>query len=91
MKPSEDNFSHRYLMSNPFSIYWNKNWTFQIVHMEGGIYIEAKGLGVLIRKPLLATESPFTAADNLVHSEDKNRKFLFNSWKSKRTKSSNWF
>ena len=59
--------------------------------MEGGIYIEAKGLGVLIRKPLLATESPFAAADNLVHSEDKNRKFLFNSWKSKRTKSSNWF
>ena len=78
-------------MNNPFSIYWNKNWTFQIVHMEGGIYIEAKGLGVLIRKPLLATESPFTAADNLVHCEDKNRKFLFNSWKSKRTKSSNWF
>lgn len=78
-------------MHNPFSIYWNKNWTFQIVHMEGGIYIEAKGLGVLIRKPLLATESPFTAADNLVLSEDKNRKFLFNSWKSKRTKSSNWF
>ena len=57
--------------------------------MEGGIYIEAKGLGVLIRKPLLATDSPFTAADNLVHSEDKNRKFLFNSWKSKRTNSSN--
>ena len=78
-------------MHNPFTIYWNKNWTFQIVHMEGGIYIEAKGLGVLIRKPLLATESPFTAADSLVHSEDKNRKFLFNSWKSKRTKSSNWF
>ena len=78
-------------MHNPFSIYWNKNWTFQIVHMEGGIYIEAKGLGVLIRKPLLANESPLTAADDLVHSEDKNRKFLLNSWKSQRTKSSNWF
>ena len=52
--------------------------------MEGGIYIEAKGLGVLIRKPLLATESPFTAADHLVHSEDKNRKFLSNSWKKRR-------
>ena len=70
-------------MNNPFSIYWNKNWTFQIVHMEGGIYIEAKGLGILIRKPLLATESRFTAADNLVYSEDKNRKSLFNSWKKK--------
>ena len=70
-------------MHNPFSIYWNKNWTFQIVHMEGGIYIEAKGLGVLIRKPLLATESPFAAADSLVCAEDKNRKSLFNSWKKK--------
>ncbi|AIQ97829.1 putative copper binding protein [Prochlorococcus sp. MIT 0801] len=57
--------------------------------MEGGIYIEAKGLGVLIRKPLLATESPLTAADDLVHSEDKNRNFLFNSWKSKRINISN--
>ena len=51
--------------------------------MEGGIYIEAKGLGGLMRKPLLATESPSTAADNLVYSEDKKRKSLFNSWKSK--------
>ena len=33
-------------ISNPFSLYWKKNWTFQIVHMEGGIYIEAKGLGL---------------------------------------------
>jgi hypothetical protein len=76
-------------MHNPFSVYWNKNWTFQIVHMEGGIYIEAIGLGALIRKPLLATDSPFTAADNLVYDEDKNRKFLFNSWKSKIINSSN--
>ena len=52
--------------------------------MEGGIYIEAKGLGVLIRKPLLASESPFTAADNLVYSEDRNRKSLFKAWKSKK-------
>ncbi len=57
--------------------------------MEGGIHIEAKGLGVLIRKPLLANESPLTAADDLVHSEDKNRKFLFNYWKSKSINSSN--
>ena len=57
--------------------------------MEGGVYIEAKGLGVLIRKPLLATESPLAAADNLVHNEDKNRKSLFNSWKSKKINSLN--
>ena len=50
--------------------------------MEGGIYIEAKGLGVLLRKPFLATENPLTAADKLVYSEDKNRKSLFKSWKS---------
>jgi len=71
-------------MHNPFSLYWNKNWTFQLVHMEGGIYLEAKGLGILIRKPFLPTENPFTAADNLVYSEDKNRKSLFNSWASKK-------
>ena len=70
-------------MNNPFTIYWNTSWTFQIVHMEGGIYIEAKGLGALLRKPLLATESPLTAADNLVYREDKNRESLINSWKSK--------
>ncbi len=40
---------------------------------EGCICIEAKGLVVLIRKPLFATKSPLTAADNLVYSEDKNR------------------
>ena len=52
--------------------------------MEGGIYLEAKGLGVLLRKPFLATENQFSAADDLVHNEDKNRKSLFNSWKSKK-------
>ena len=70
-------------MHNPFTVFWNKDWSFQIVHMEGGIYIEATGLGVKIRKPFLATESPLKAADNLVYGEDKNRKSLFNSWKSK--------
>ncbi|MBW3042442.1 copper-binding protein [Prochlorococcus marinus] len=70
-------------MTNPFSLYWNKNWTFQIVHMEGGIYLEAKGLGIQLRKPFLPTENPLIAADNLVCIEDKNRKSLFNSWKSK--------
>ncbi len=69
-------------MHNPFSIYWNKDWTFQIVHMEGGIYLEAKGLGILIRKPFLPNECLLTAADDLVYEEDKNRKSLFKSWKS---------
>tara|TARA_Y100001968_G_C19299350_1_gene688261 strand:+ start:772 stop:936 length:165 start_codon:yes stop_codon:yes gene_type:complete len=51
--------------------------------MEGGIYIEAKGMGVMLRKPFLATEKLLIAADKLVYSEDKNRKYLLNSWKSK--------
>ena len=71
-------------MKNPFYLYWNKNWTFKIVHMDGGTFIEAKGLGILIKKPFLPTESPIDAADNLIYREDKNRKSLFNSWKSKK-------
>ena len=55
--------------------------------MEGGIYLEAKGLGILLRKPYLATDNPLAAADDLVYGEDKNRKSLFNSWKSKQGKS----
>ncbi len=43
-------------ISNPFKLHWKKNWTFQIVHMEGGIHIEAKGL---------ETENPYTALGNL--------------------------
>ena len=69
--------------SNPFSLYWNKNCTFQIVHMEGGIHIEAKGLGVCLKAPFLPTENPMFAADSLICSEDKNRKSLYNSWKLK--------
>ena len=68
-------------MHNPFSLYWNKNWTFQIVHMEGGIYLEAKGLGIQLRKPFLPNENPLIAADNLVYGEDLYRKSLFKSWK----------
>tara|TARA_B100000700_G_C15017031_1_gene843790 strand:+ start:496 stop:663 length:168 start_codon:yes stop_codon:yes gene_type:complete len=52
--------------------------------MEGGIYLEAKGLGILIRRPFLPTENPLIAADKLVNSEDKNRKSLFNSWVSQK-------
>ena len=70
-------------MRNSFYLYWNKNWTFQIVHMEGGFFIEAIGLGVKLRKPFLATENPLAAADKLVYKEDKNRKSLYSSWNSK--------
>ena len=59
--------------------------------MEGGIYLEAKGLGILIRKPFLPNENPIIAADKLVYSEDKNRKSLFKSWKSTNFSNSNHF
>ena len=44
--------------------------------MEGEIYIEAKELWILIKKPVLATESPFNSVNNLVQSEDKNKIFI---------------
>ncbi len=84
LSPLNINQRHSGFMQNSFSLYWNKSWTFRIVHMEGGIYLEAKGLGILIRKPYLPTENLLNAADNLVYNEDKNRKYLFNSWKSNR-------
>ena len=67
--------------SNPFYLYWKRNWTFQIVHMEGGIHIEAIGLGVSLRAPYLPNDNPLIAADNLILREEKNRKSLYNSWK----------
>ena len=70
-------------ISNPFKLYWKKNWTFQIVHMEGGIHIEAKGLGVLLRSPFLPKDNPIIAAYRLILREEKNRKSLYNSWKLK--------
>ena len=71
------------IITNPFSLYWIKNWTFQIVHMEGGIFLEAKGLGVSLRAPFFPNENPLIAADSLILREEKNRRSLYNSWKMK--------
>ena len=71
-------------ISNPFSLYWKKSWTFQIVHMEGGIHIEAKGLGISVRAPFMPNDNPLIAADRLILREEQNRKSLYNSWKSKK-------
>ena len=70
-------------INNPFTLYWKKNWTFQIVHMEGGIHIEAKGLGISIRAPFEPNDNPMIAADSLILREEKNRQSLYNSWKLK--------
>ena len=71
-------------ISNPFKLHWKKNWTFQIVHMEGGIHIEAKGLGISIRAPFEPNDNPMIAADSLILREEINRKSLYSSWKLKR-------
>ena len=70
-------------ISNPFTLYWKKNWTFQIVHMEGGIHIEAKGLGISIRAPFEPNDNPMIAADSLILKEENSRQSLYNSWKLK--------
>ena len=59
-------------ISNHFSLYWNKNWTFQLVHMEGDIQIEAKGLGLYLKAPFLPNDNRILAAYNLIHKEEKN-------------------
>ena len=76
---------HAGYISNPFTLYWKKYWTFQIVHMEGGIHIEAKGLGISIRAPFEPDDNPMIAADSLILREEKNRKSLYSSWKLKRS------
>ena len=72
-------------ISNPFKLYWKKNWPFQIVHMEGGIHIEAKGLGISISAPFEPNDNPMIAADSLILREERNRQSLYNSWKFKRS------
>ena len=49
--------------------------------MEGGIHIEAKGLGISIRAPFEPNDNPMIAADSLILREEKNRQSLYNSWK----------
>ena len=58
-------------MANPFSVRWLEGWTFQTVLMEGQVQVEAHGFGICLRTPVLAGESPVTAADRLVLAEDR--------------------
>ena len=51
--------------------------------MEGGIHLEAKGLGISIRAPFLPNDNPLLAADSLILREEKNRQSLYKSWKLK--------
>lgn len=67
-------------MTNPFSVRWLAGWTFQTVFMEGAVQVEAHGFGICLRTPVLAGESPITAADRLVLAEDRRRRALHNAW-----------
>ena len=74
-------------MTNPFKLLWASDWTFQIVHMDGGIHLEGYGLGLCLRAPLQPNETPMIAADKLILDEDRNRKSLFRSWKYQQSNS----
>ena len=67
-------------MANPFSVRWLEGWTFQTVLMEGTVQVEAHGFGICLRTPVLPGESPVTAADRLVLTEDQRRKTLRAAW-----------
>jgi len=67
-------------MTNPFKLRWLQGWTFQVVLMEGHVQVEAHGFGICLRTAVLPGESPQSAADRLVLSEDRRRRALHNAW-----------
>lgn len=67
-------------MTNPFSVRWLAGWTFLTVFMDGAVQVEAHGFGICLRTPVLAGESPISAADRLVLAEDRRRRALHNAW-----------
>ena len=67
-------------MTNPFRIRWLRGWTFQVVLMEGKVQVEAHGFGICLRTAMHPGESPQSAADRLVLSEDRRRRALHQAW-----------
>ena len=67
-------------MTNPFRLRWLQGWTFQLVLMEGHVQVEASGFGIRLRTAVLPGESPQSAADRLVLSEDRRRRALHHAW-----------
>ena len=67
-------------MTNPFRLRWLQGWTFQVVLMEGHVQVEANGFGIRLRTAVLPGESPQSAADRLVLSEDRRRRALHHAW-----------
>ena len=67
-------------MTNPFRLRWLQGWNFQVVLMEGHVQVEANGFGIRLRTSVLPGESPQSAADRLVLSEDRRRRALHHAW-----------
>ena len=67
-------------MTNPFRLRWLQGWNFQVVLMEGHVQVEANGFGIRLRTAVLPGESPQSAADRLVLSEDRRRRALHHAW-----------
>ena len=67
-------------MTNPFRLRWLQGWNFQVVLMEGDVQVEANGFGIRLRTAVLPGESPQSAADRLVLSEDRRRRALHHAW-----------
>ncbi len=58
-------------ISNTFNLFWKNFITFQILHMEDGINIEAKGLVFPMRGPFEPNNNPIISADSLILKERK--------------------
>ncbi len=69
-------------MNNPFYLWWLGEWKFQLVLMEGKVNIEGYGLGICLSTSLQPGESPKTAADRLVLTENTKRKSMYKAWKN---------
>ncbi len=67
-------------IKNPFLVRWLEGWSFQLVLIGGTVKIEARGFGICLSTSIEPNESPQSAADRLVLSEDQRRKSLQRLW-----------
>ena len=73
-------FSKKLMPQNPFSLGWNKGWSF-LFYFEGGTpKIEASGFGIAITTDIKNGESPSQTADRLILKEQRNRRSRYYSW-----------
>ena len=68
------------MLKNPFSIGWNKGWTFLFFLEGGAAKIEARGYGISITTKIKNGETPFESADRLIFKEQRMRRTRYISW-----------